>query len=61
MISSTSEGNDKNRQTSKIDNDSFSLKINFSKNKKVDTTKLNQYDIKKYINPENFNFPSDMQ
>ena len=61
MISGTSEGNVKNRQTSKIDNDSFSLKINFSKNKKIDTTKLHQYDIKKYINPENFNFPAEME
>ena len=56
MISGVSEGNVKNRQTSKIDSDSFSLKINFSKNKKVDSTKLHQYDIKKYINPDNFNF-----
>ena len=61
MISSSSEGNVKKLQTSKIDNDSFSLKINFSKNKKTDSTKLHQYDIRKYINPDNFNFPSDMQ
>jgi hypothetical protein len=52
MISSSSEGNVKNHQTSRIDSDAFSLKINFSKNKKVDSTKLHQYDIKKYINPE---------
>jgi hypothetical protein len=52
MISSSSEGNVKNHQTSRIDSDAFSLKINFSKNKKVDSTKLHQYDIKKYINPD---------
>jgi len=61
MISSSPESNVKKLQTSKIDNDSFSLKINFSKNKKTDSTKLHQYDIRKYINPDNFNFPSDMQ
>jgi len=61
MISGTSEGNIKNRKTSKIDNESFSLKINFSKNKKIDTTKLHQYDIKKYINPDKFNFPPEME
>lgn len=61
MISGTSESNIKNRKTSKIDNDSFSLKINFSKNKKTDTTKLHQYDIKKYINPDKFNFPPEME
>ncbi|MDX1373181.1 MAG: AAA family ATPase, partial [Nitrososphaeraceae archaeon] len=61
MISSSSDGNVKRLQTSRIDNDNFSLKINFSKTKKVDSTKLHQYDIKKYINPDNFNFPQDMQ
>jgi len=61
MISSNSEGNVKNLHTSRIDSDSFSLKINFSKNKKTDSTKLHQYDVRKYINPDNFNFPSEMQ
>ena len=61
MISGSSDGNVKKLQTSRIDSDKFSLKINFSKTKKVDSTKLHQYDIKKYINPDNFNFPSDMQ
>ena len=60
MISGSSEGSVKKLQTSRIDSDNFSLKINFSKTKKVDTTKLHQYDVKKYINPDNFNFPSDM-
>ena len=61
MISGSSEGRIKNLQTSKIDNDNFSLKINFAKNKKTDSTKLHQYDIRKYINPDNFDFPSEMQ
>jgi nitric oxide reductase NorQ protein len=61
MISSSSESNVKNLQTSRINNDSFNLKINFSKSKKTDSTKLHQYDIRKYINPDNFNFPSEMQ
>jgi len=61
MISGSSEGNVKNLHTSRIESDSFSLKINFSKSKKTDSTKLHQYDIKKYINPDNFNFPADMQ
>lgn len=61
MISGSSEGNVKNLQTSRIESESFSLKINFSKNKKTDSSKLHQYDIKKYINPDNFNFPTDMQ
>ena len=61
MNSGSSEGNVKNLQTSRIESDSFSLKINFSKNKKVDSSKLHQYDIKKYINPDNFNFPPGMQ
>ncbi|MFZ8908081.1 MAG: AAA family ATPase [Nitrosopumilaceae archaeon] len=61
MISGSSEGKIKKLQTSKIDNDNFSLKINFSKAKKTDSTKLNQYDIRKYINPDNFNFPAEMQ
>ena len=61
MISGPSESNVKNLQTSRIDNDEFSLKINFSKNKKVDSTKLHNYNIKKYVNPDNFNFPPDMQ
>jgi nitric oxide reductase NorQ protein len=60
MISGSSEGNVKNLHTSRIESDSFSLKINFSKNKKVDSSKLNQYDIKKYINPENFNFSPEL-
>ncbi len=60
MISGSSEGNVKNLQTSRIESDSFSLKINFSKNKKVDSSKLHQYDIKKYINPENFNFSPEL-
>jgi nitric oxide reductase NorQ protein len=50
----------RDKKTSKIENDDFSLKINFSKKKKVDTAKLQEYDIKKYVNPENFNFPSEM-
>jgi len=61
MVSGSSEGNVKNLQTSRIESESFSLKINFSKNKKTDSSKLHQYDIKKYINPDNFNFPTDMQ
>ena len=61
MISPTSEGNVKKLETSRIDNDNFSLKINFSKSKKVDSKKLHTYDIKKYVNPDNFNFPQDMQ
>ena len=61
MISSTSEGNVKNLKTSRVYNDDFSLKINFSKNKKVDSKKLHTYDIKKYVNPDNFNFSEDMQ
>jgi len=60
MISGSSEAKVKNLQTSRIENDSFSLKINFSKNKKVDSSKLNQYDIKKYINPDNFNFSPEL-
>ena len=60
MISGSSEGNVKNLQTSRIESDSFSLKINFSKNKKADSSKLNQYDIKKYINPDNFNFSPEL-
>ena len=56
----SSEGGVKKLQTSRIDSDNFSLKINFSKTKKVDSTKLHKYDIKKYINPDNFNFPPDM-
>ena len=56
----SSEGGIKKLQTSRIDSDNFSLKINFSKTKKVDSTKLHKYDIKKYINPDNFNFPPDM-
>jgi len=60
MISGSSEAKVKNLQTSRIESDSFSLKINFSKSKKEDTTKLHQYDIKKYINPDNFNFPAEM-
>jgi nitric oxide reductase NorQ protein len=60
MISGSSEAKVKNLQTSRIESDSFSLKINFSKSKKADTTKLHQYDIKKYINPDNFNFPAEM-
>ena len=60
MISGSSEAKVKNLQTSRIESDSFSLKINFSKGKKADTTKLHQYDIKKYINPDNFNFPAEM-
>lgn len=61
MISGSSEGRIKKLQTSKIDNDNFSLKINFSKNKKTDSSKLHQYDVRKYINPDNFNFPPEMQ
>jgi len=60
MISGSSEAKVKNLQTSRIENDSFSLKINFSKNKKADSSKLNQYDIKKYINPDNFNFSPEL-
>ena len=60
MISGSSEAKVKNLQTSRIESDSFSLKINFSKNKKVDSSKLHQYDIKKYINPENFNFSPEL-
>ena len=60
MISGSSEAKVKNLQTSRIESDSFSLKINFSKNKKVDSSKLNQYDIKKYINPDNFNFSPEL-
>jgi nitric oxide reductase NorQ protein len=60
MISGSSEAKVKNLQTSRIESDSFSLKINFSKSKKADTTKLHQYNIKKYINPDNFNFPAEM-
>ncbi len=60
MISGSSEAKVKNLQTSRIESDSFSLKINFSKSKKADTTKLHQYDIKKYINPDNFDFPAEM-
>ncbi len=60
MISGSSEAKVKNLQTSRIESDSFSLKINFSKNKKADSSKLNQYDIKKYINPENFNFSPEL-
>ncbi|MHA7733887.1 AAA family ATPase [Nitrosopumilus sp. S6] len=51
----------KDRRTSRIDNDDYNLKINFSKKKKIDTSKLHDYDIKKYVNPENFNFSSNMQ
>ena len=61
MISSSSESSVKNLQTSRINSDSFNLKINFSKQKKADSTKLHQYDIRKYINPDNFNFPLEMQ
>jgi nitric oxide reductase NorQ protein len=61
MISSTSDSSVKNLKTSRVDSDEFSLKINFSKNKKVDSKKLHAYDIKKYVNPDNFNFPEDMQ
>ncbi len=61
MISPTSEGNVKNLETSRVNSDKFSLKINFSKNKKVDSKKLHTYDIKKYVNPDNFDFPPDMQ
>ena len=60
MISGSSEAKVKNLQTSRIESDSFSLKINFSKNKKADSSKLNQYDIKKYINPDNFNFSPEL-
>ena len=60
MISGSSEAKVKNLQTSRIESDSFSLKINFSKNKKVESSKLHQYDIKKYINPENFNFSPEL-
>ena len=60
MISGSSEAKVKNLQTSRIENDSFSLKINFSKNKKADSSKLHQYDIKKYINPDNFNFSPEL-
>ena len=60
MIPGSSEAKVKNLQTSRIENDSFSLKINFSKNKKADSSKLNQYDIKKYINPDNFNFSPEL-
>ena len=60
MISGSSEAKVKNLQTSRIESDSFSLKINFSKNKKVDSSKLHQYDIKKYINPDNFNFSPEL-
>ena len=61
MIPASSDNSIKKLQTSRINNDSFSLKINFSKPKKTDSTKLNQYDIRKYINPDNFNFPSELQ
>ncbi|MFQ5440927.1 MAG: AAA family ATPase [Nitrosopumilaceae archaeon] len=61
MISGTSDSSVKKLQTSRVNNDDFSLKINFSKNKKVDSKKLHTYDIKKYVNPDNFNFPEDMQ
>jgi len=61
MISGTSDSSVKNLKTSRVDNDKFSLKINFSKNKKVESQKLHTYDIKKYVNPDNFNFPEDMQ
>ena len=60
MMSSTFNGNIKDLQTSRIESDSYNLKINFSKSKKVDSTKLHQYDIKKYVNPDNFNFPAEM-
>ena len=60
MISGSSEAKVKDLQTSRIESDSFSLKINFSKNKKVDSSKLNQYDIKKYINPDNFKFAPEL-
>ena len=60
MISGSSEAKVKNLQTSRIESDSFSLKINFSKNKKADSSKLHQYDIKKYINPDNFNFSPEL-
>ena len=60
MISGPSKSGVKKLQTSRIDSDKFSLKINFSKTKKVDSIKLHQYDIKKYLNPDNFDFPSDM-
>jgi nitric oxide reductase NorQ protein len=60
MISGSSEAKVKNLQTSRVESDSFSLKINFSKNKKVDSSKLHQYDIKKYINPDNFNFSPEL-
>ncbi len=60
MISGSSEAKVKNLQTSRIESNSFSLKINFSKNKKVESSKLHQYDIKKYINPENFNFSPEL-
>jgi hypothetical protein len=54
MISGSSEGNIKKLQTSKIDNDNFSLKINFSKNKKTDSTKLNQYDRNAGVNSKRY-------
>ena len=60
MISGSSEAKVKNLQTSRIESDSFSLKINFSKNKKADSSKLHEYDIKKYINPDNFNFSPEL-
>ena len=51
----------RDRKTSRINSDGVNLKINFTKKKKIDTSKLHEYDIKKYVNPEKFNFNSDMQ
>ena len=60
MMSSSFNDDIKDLQTSRIESDSYNLKINFSKSKKVDSTKLHKYNIKKYVNPDNFNFPPEM-
>jgi len=50
----------KQLNTKKIENDNFNLRVKISKKKKVESSRLEQYNIKRYIDPDKFQFNPDL-